>query len=69
MRSLLERAGLPTSALGLDVGQMLEFMQLDKKVSGRPPAAGIAAQARRGARQRGIRGGRAARHLRSFCGQ
>ena len=32
VRSLLERAGLPTSAPGLDVGQMLEFMQLDKKV-------------------------------------
>ncbi len=32
VRSLLERAGLPTSAPGLDAGQMLEFMQLDKKV-------------------------------------
>jgi 3-dehydroquinate synthase len=32
VRALLERAHLPTSAPGLNAGQMLEFMQLDKKV-------------------------------------
>ena len=34
VRSLLERAHLPTSAPGLNAGQMLEFMQLDKKIAG-----------------------------------
>jgi 3-dehydroquinate synthase len=32
VKSLLERAGLPTSAPGLDPGGVLELMQLDKKI-------------------------------------
>jgi 3-dehydroquinate synthase len=32
VKSLLERAGLPTSAPGLDAGRVLELMQLDKKI-------------------------------------
>jgi 3-dehydroquinate synthase len=35
VKSLLERAGLPTSAPGLDPGGVLELMQLDKKIKDR----------------------------------